>query len=96
MAVLRHAARVINTRKRLLVRYSAVYGVTPDGAGSQEFGTEPDIVSPVGETALDTCRKALPDKAGAFPTTFGRSTGASSVLRLFLMQKHTKTVAHTS
>lgn len=43
----------------LMVRYSAVYGTTADGAGSQEWGTEPDIVSPAGEEALDTCLKAI-------------------------------------
>lgn len=43
----------------LIVRYAPVYGVTPDGASSQEFGTMPDFVSPEGETALDTCLKAI-------------------------------------
>ena len=42
-----------------LVRYSPIYGVTPDGASSQEFGTEPDIISPKGESALDTCLKEI-------------------------------------
>ncbi len=42
-----------------LVRYSPIYGVTPDGASSQEFGTEPDIISPEGEMVLDTCLKEI-------------------------------------
>lgn len=43
----------------LIVRYSPVYGTTPDGAGSEEFGTEPDILSPEGESPLETCLKAI-------------------------------------
>lgn len=43
----------------LIVRYSPVYGTTPDGAGSEEFGTEPDILSPEGESPLQTCLKAI-------------------------------------
>ena len=42
-----------------LFRYSSVYGTTPDGTSSQEFGTEPDIISPEGETPLETCLKAI-------------------------------------
>ena len=43
----------------LIVRYSAVYGVTADGTGSQEFGTEPDFYSAEGESALDTCLRMI-------------------------------------
>lgn len=43
----------------LIVRYSPVYGVTPDGAGSQEFGTEPDMTAADGESELDACLKAI-------------------------------------
>lgn len=43
----------------LVVRYSAVYGTTADGAGSQEWGTEPDIVSPESEDALTTCLNTI-------------------------------------
>lgn len=43
----------------LIVRYSPVYGTTPDGTGSEEFGTEPDILSPEGESPLETCLKAI-------------------------------------
>lgn len=48
----------------LVVRYSAVYGTTADGAGSQEWGTEPDIVSPEGEDALTTCLNAIREAEG--------------------------------
>lgn len=47
----------------LVARYSEIYGATADGAGSQEWGTDPDIVSPKGETALDTCLKAIRSQA---------------------------------
>jgi len=50
---------VILPNSGFLVRYSPIYGVTPDGASSQEFGTEPDIISPEGETPLETCLKAI-------------------------------------
>jgi len=38
-----------------VVQYSPMYGVTADGAGSEECGTEPDVVSPEGESTLETC-----------------------------------------
>lgn len=43
----------------LVVQYSPMYGVTADGTGSEECGTVPDIVSPEGERALETCLKAI-------------------------------------
>lgn len=43
----------------LMVRYSPVYGITSDGASSQECGTMPDIISPEGELPLDTCLKEI-------------------------------------
>jgi len=43
----------------IIVRYSAIYGITPDGASSQEFGTIPDIISKDGETPLETCLKMI-------------------------------------
>lgn len=43
----------------LLVRYSALYGVTQDGVGSEEYGTTPDIISPEGETPLETCLRVI-------------------------------------
>lgn len=45
-----------------LVRYSPIYGVTPDGASSQEFGTEPDITSPEGQSPLDTCLREIAER----------------------------------
>lgn len=50
---------IVMPNSGLIVRYSPIYGTTPDGAGSQEFGTMPDIKSPEGETALETCLKAI-------------------------------------
>lgn len=50
---------VVLPNSGLAVRYSSVYGTAADGTGSQEFGTEPDIASPEGESALDTCLKAI-------------------------------------
>lgn len=43
----------------LLVLYSFDYGINSDGSGNEEFGTMPDILSPEGETALETCLKAI-------------------------------------
>lgn len=43
----------------LIVRYSPIYGVTPDGASSQEYGTDPDIFSAEGESALETCLRVI-------------------------------------
>lgn len=43
----------------LVVQYSPMYGVTADGTGSEEFGTIPDILSPPGETALETCLRYI-------------------------------------
>lgn len=43
----------------LVVQYSPMYGVSADGTGSEEYGTVPDIVSPEGESALETCLKQI-------------------------------------
>ena len=43
----------------LKIRYAPVYGTTIDGRGSEEFGTTPDIISPTGETPLETCLNAI-------------------------------------
>ncbi len=50
---------IVMKNSGLIVRYSPVYGVTPDGAGSQEFGTEPDIMAADGESELAACLKAI-------------------------------------
>lgn len=43
----------------MVVQYSPMYGVSADGTGSEEYGTTPDIVSPPGESALDTCVRRI-------------------------------------
>ena len=48
-------AYLILPNSGLVVQYSPMYGVTADGAGSEECGTEPDVVSPEGESTLETC-----------------------------------------
>lgn len=48
-------AYLILPNSGLVVQYSPMYGVTADGTGSEEHGTEPDFVSPEGESALETC-----------------------------------------
>lgn len=48
-------AYLILENSGLVVQYSPMYGVTADGSGSEEHGTEPDFVSPEGESALETC-----------------------------------------
>ncbi len=50
---------IVLPHSSLLVRYSPIYGVTPDGASSQEFGTTPDIISPNNEAPLDTCLRQI-------------------------------------
>lgn len=41
------------------VRYAPVYGTTLDGRSSEEFGTTPDIISPEGQSPLETCLEAI-------------------------------------
>ena len=43
----------------LVVQYSPMYGVTADGVGSEACGTVPDIVSPEGESAPETCLRQI-------------------------------------
>lgn len=50
---------IILPNSGLIVQYAAEYGALPDGSGSQEYGTMPDILSPEGESALDTCLRAI-------------------------------------
>lgn len=50
---------IVMKNSGLIVRYSPVYGAIYNGAGSQEFGTTPDILSPEGESELETCLKAI-------------------------------------
>lgn len=55
-------AYLILPNSGLVVQYSPMYGVTADGAGSEECGIVPDIVSPQGESALETCLKQIEKK----------------------------------
>ena len=41
-----------------LIQFSMMYGLNPDGSSSEEAGTTPDILSPVGESALVTALRA--------------------------------------
>ena len=50
---------VVLPNSGLIVRFSPIYGVTQEGLGSEEYGTTPDIVSPEGETPLETCLRAI-------------------------------------
>lgn len=50
---------VVLPNSGLIVRFSPIYGVTGEGRGSEEYGTTPDILSPDGETPLETCLKAI-------------------------------------
>lgn len=52
-------AYLILPNSGLVVQYSPMYGVTADGSGSEEHGTEPDFVSPEGESALETCLELI-------------------------------------
>lgn len=50
---------IILPHSGIVVQYSPIYGMTSDGRSSEEFGTTPDILSPAGESPLDTCLKAI-------------------------------------
>ena len=43
----------------ILVQYTMMYGLNPDGSGSEETGTTPDVLSPAGEPALVTALRAI-------------------------------------
>lgn len=43
----------------LIVRYSALFGLNPDGSSNEEFGTTPDLLSPAGEPPLVTALRAI-------------------------------------
>lgn len=43
----------------LLVRYSPLFGLNPDGSGNEEYGTTPDYLCPVGESPLVTALRAI-------------------------------------
>ncbi len=50
---------IILPNSGLVVQYSPIYGVVPDGTYNEEAGTMPDIISPEGENELETCIKAI-------------------------------------
>ncbi|MFD1177641.1 S41 family peptidase [Paenibacillus puldeungensis] len=52
-------AYVVLPNSGMVVRYSMLYGINPDGTNNEEYGTQPDFVSPTGESALDTCLKQI-------------------------------------
>jgi len=43
----------------ILVRYSPLFGLNPDGSSNEEYGTTPDILSPDGEEPLVTALRAI-------------------------------------
>lgn len=43
----------------VLIQYTMMYGLNPDGSSSEEAGTTPDILSPAGEPALITALRAV-------------------------------------
>lgn len=50
---------IIMPNSGLVIQYSPIYGVAPDGTCSEEYGTMPDIISPTDESEIDTCIKAI-------------------------------------
>ena len=43
----------------ILIQFTMMYGLNPDGSSSEEAGTAPDILSPAGEPALVTALRAI-------------------------------------
>ena len=43
----------------VLIQYTMMYGLNPDGSGSEEEGTTPDVLSPAGEPALVTALRTI-------------------------------------
>lgn len=50
---------IILPHSGIVVQYSSIYGMTSDGRNSEEFATTPDILSPAGESPLETCLRAI-------------------------------------
>lgn len=46
----------------IICQHSMIYGVTADGANSEEFGTTPDYISAENETPLETCLKVIKEE----------------------------------
>jgi len=51
----------------ILIQFTMMYGLNPDGSGSEEAGTSPDILSPVGEPALVTALRAIRERDSQIP-----------------------------
>ena len=43
----------------ILIQYTMMYGLNPDGSSSEEAGTTPDVLSPAGEPALITALRTI-------------------------------------
>ena len=43
----------------ILIQFTMMYGLNPDGSSSEEAGTMPDILSPAGEPALVTALRSI-------------------------------------
>ncbi len=43
----------------MLLRYSPLYTMNPDGSNSEEYGTEPDYLCNEGEEPIDACKRAI-------------------------------------
>lgn len=48
----------------ILIQFTMMYGLNPDGSSSEEAGTVPDILSPAGEPALVTALRAIREARG--------------------------------
>lgn len=48
----------------ILIQFTMLYGLNPDGSSSEEAGTAPDILSPAGEPALVTALRAIREARG--------------------------------
>ena len=48
----------------ILIQYTMMYGLNPDGSSSEEAGTTPDLLSPAGEPALVTALRAIREARG--------------------------------
>jgi len=51
----------------ILIQFTMMYGLNPDGSSSEEAGTAPDILSPAGEPALVTALRAIGEKSSQTP-----------------------------
>ena len=47
----------------ILIQFTMMYGLNPDGSSNEETGTMPDVCSPAGEPALVTALRAIRETA---------------------------------